>query len=105
MPDLNFQDLSTVQSFNQPKPVTIVSATTVAPTTFLTYITATNAIATVTPPVTGSHMLVFWPLAAFTMTTAGNINQVLTAVVNSPVLLFFDPALAKYRLAEVPAAT
>lgn len=104
MADLNFQDLSTVQSNLQPKPVTIVSATTIAPTTFLTYITATNAIAQVTPPVTGTHMLILWPLAAFTMTTAGNITAALTAAANSPVVLIYDPALAKYRPCEIPAA-
>jgi hypothetical protein len=104
MPDLDFQQLSTVQNANQPKPVTIASATTIAPTTFLTYISGTAAIATVTPPVTGCHMLLLWPLGAFTMTTAGNLNAALTAAANSPVMLIYDPALGKYRACEIPAA-
>lgn len=57
MSDLNFQDISTVASGLQPKPVTITAAATIAPTTFLTFITGTTAIVTITPPVTGAHLL------------------------------------------------
>lgn len=104
MADVDHQNLNPVQSALQPKPVTIASATTVAPTTCLTYITGTNAIAQVTPPVSGFHILYFWPLAAFTMTTAGNITAALTAAVGSPVVLMYDPALGKYRPSEIGAA-
>lgn len=104
MADVNFQDFSSVQSNLQPKPTTIASATTVAPTTCLTFISGTAAIVTVTPPVSGFHILYFWPLAAFTMTTAGNINAALTAAIGSPVMLFYDPILNKYRPAEIPPA-
>lgn len=97
--DLNFQNISTVQNSLQPKPVTIATAATVAPTTFITFLTGTVAIATITPPVTGQHMLVF----IFSSTqngqfaTTGNISQTTTtAVINVPVVLVYDPATNKY---------
>ena len=100
MPDLNFQDLSTVQSKLQPMPNTIASTTTIAPTTFITLISGTAAIGTVTPPVTGQHMLVFIPGAAFTTVTTGNLVSATTAVINKPVFLFYNPALAKYYVSN-----
>jgi hypothetical protein len=105
MADIDFQQLSTVQNNLMPKPPTLASATTIAPTTFLTLVSGAAAIATVTPPVTGTHMLLLWPTGAFTMTTAGNVLLACTAVVNSPVLLLYDPNISKYRNAEVPVAT
>jgi hypothetical protein len=102
MADLDFQQLSTVQSSLQPKPVTIASAATVAPSTFLTFISGTVAIATVTPPVTGSHMLVFiftttTPVA---FTTTGNIKAVTTPAQNLPHFLFYNPIEGKYYTAD-----
>lgn len=99
MPDLNFQDLSTVNSGLQPKPVTIASAATVAPTTFLSFISGTVAIATVTPPVTGAHMLAFifttTTPTAFT-TTGGNMKAVTTPTQNTINLLVWNPLENKY---------
>jgi|SRR5215510_3520506 len=96
--DLNFQQLSTVQGAGAPKPPTIASAATVAPTTFLTFISGTVAIATITPPEDGAHMLVFiftttTPVA---FTTTGNILAVATPSTNLPVVLVFDPNQNKY---------
>lgn len=99
MPDLEFQNLSSVQSGLQPKPVTIASATTIAPTTFVTLLSGTANVATVTPPVTGSHMLVIIPTNAAPgqLVTTGNILVGSTTLVqNKPVLLFYDPNQAKY---------
>lgn len=104
MSDLNFQDFSTVQSDKQPTPKTIASAATVTPTGFLSKISGTAAIVNISPPVSGAHMLVFIPLAAFTFTTAGNIMTAGTAVINSPMLLFYDPITAKYFVGEIIAA-
>lgn len=105
MPDLNFQDLSTVQSGVQQKPLTFASAATVAPLTFLTFITGTVAIATVTPPVTGSHMLafVFTTTTPTAFTTTGNIKAVQTPTQNIPTLLVFDPIEGKYYAGELTA--
>ena len=98
MPDLSFQDLSTVQSGLQPKPVTLASAATVVPTGFLTFISGTVAIANVTPPVSGLATLVFiftttTPVA---FTTTGNIKNVTTPKTNSPVVLIWNPLENKW---------
>lgn len=104
MPDVDFQNLSTVQSNLQPKPVTITAAATIAPSTFISFISGTTAIVNVTPPVSGAHMLILIPLAAFTMTTAGNITTACTAAVNSPVVLLWNPITNKYFNSEIPVA-
>ncbi len=105
MSDLNFQDLSTVNSDKQPKPPTIASAATVAPTTFLSFISGTVAIATVTPPATGAHMLcfVFTTTTPVAFTTSGNIKRVSTPVQNVPVILIWNPIEAKYYPANTAA--
>ena len=96
--DLNFQQLSTVQNDLQPKPVTIASAATVAPTTFYSVISGTTAIATITPPVSGAHMLVmnFTTTTPVAFTTTGNIGAVATPAQNVPVFLMYNPVTAKY---------
>lgn len=106
MSDLNFQDLSTVANANQPKPVTIASAATVAPSTFLSFISGTVAIATVTPPVTGAHMLVFvfTTTTPTAFTTTGNIKAVATPTTNLPVVLVYNPLEAKYYAAVTKAS-
>lgn len=98
MSDLNFQDLSTVQNASQPKPVSIASTTTIAPTGFLSVITGTTAIATVTPPVTGAHMLclVFTTTTPVAFTTTGNINAVATPSSSIPCFLIYNPLTSKY---------
>ena len=96
MSDLLFQNFSTVQSNLQPNPATLASATTVTPVTFLTNITGAVAIANITPPVTGQHMLAFLPGAAFTTVATGNIAKASTAVVGQVLLLFYDPNTGKY---------
>lgn len=57
--DLQFQDLSTVQSNQQQKPIIMPSAAIIAPKTKLTFLTGSVAIATITPPATGYHELTF----------------------------------------------
>lgn len=97
--DLYFQNISTVQNNQQPKPVTLAAAATIAPVTFLTLVTGTTGVATVTPPVTGTHMLVlvFTDGSPGSFTTTGNILTSLTTIAqNKPVLLFYDPSQAKY---------
>jgi hypothetical protein len=101
--DLNFQNLSTVQGAQQPKPNTIASAATVAPNSFISFISGTVAIATITPPADGQHMLVFiftttTPVA---FTTTGNVKYVATPTQNIPVLLFWNPNENKYYPGEV----
>ena len=99
MSDLNFQQISTVQSNAQPLPVTMAAAATIAPTTFLTFLTGTTQLKTITPPVTGCHMLaiVYTTTATVTFLTTGNINAaIITSGTNQPVLLVYDPIGGKY---------
>ena len=97
-PDLSFQDLSTVQGKLQKQPVTIASTTTIAPTTYLSFISGTNAIATVTPPAEGAHMLCFIFTAAtpVAFTTTGNIKTVATPTQSLPLFLVYNPIEGKY---------
>ena len=101
---LNWQDFSTVQSQNQPKTATLASAATIAPVGLMTFITGTVAVVTITPPMTGAHMLcLIWTDASPTaVTAAGNINQIVTPVQNEPVIAWYDPASAKYYLGNTP---
>jgi hypothetical protein len=95
--DLLFQNLSTVQGVQQPKPPTLASAAVIAPTTFVTVVSGVAAIVTVTPPIEGAHMLVLIPTGAWTMTAAGNLLTALpAAVAGIPILLFFNPVTGKY---------
>lgn len=97
MDDLNFQNLSTVQSKAQPSPNTIASATTIAPTTFITYISGTAQIGTITPPVSGQHMLILiFTGSPGTFLTTGNVTQAIVPTQNLPTFLFYDPALGTY---------
>ncbi len=93
MSDQLFQNLSTVQSGLQPAPVTITAAATIAPQNFLTIITGNTAISTITPPVTGVHMLAITPGTTTGFTTGGNIVGA-TATISGRVYLFvYNPLI------------
>ena len=97
--DLNFQNISTVQSIQQPGPNTIAAAATIAPTSFITFVSGTTGVATITPPVTGQHMLtlIFTNGSPGSFTTTGNIKVAVTTITqNVPVLMFYNPIEAKY---------
>jgi hypothetical protein len=98
MPDLTFQNFSTVQNNTQPNPPTIASAATIAPTTRLTFVTGTVAVSTVTAPVSGYHelVLIFTNAAPAALLTTGNIKRAVTPVQNVPLVLFYDPISALY---------
>lgn len=98
MPDLNFQDISTVQSFQQPKPVTLTAAATIAPTTFITILSGNTAVSTITPPVTGSHMLCIVPGTTTGFTTGGNVSGGTTTVASRAYLFVFNPLTGNYSL-------
>ena len=103
MSDLLFQDLSTVQSNKQPSPKTIASATVIAPTTKLTFVTAQVQVATITPPVSGYHELtfVFTHAAPGAFLTNGNIITAYQPIQNRPIDLCYDPTTAKYYVKAV----
>lgn len=96
--DLNFQNMSTVQNQNQPTPKTLASAATIAPTTFMTTVSGTVPVTTITPPVTGQHMLAlrFITASPGVTGTTGNIGISTTTVVNKILQMFYDPTTAKY---------
>lgn len=98
MSDLLHQNLSSPQSDQQPKPVTLASAATIAPTTKLTFVTGTVQVATITAPVTGYHELVFifTDAAPGALLTSGNIHSAYTPIQNQAFTLYYDPSTAKY---------
>lgn len=99
-PDLLFEALSTVQGSQGPLPTTIASGTTIAPTTYLSLVTGTAAVGTITPPITGAHQLclVFTNAAPGTTLTTGNIVNAVTPTTNVPVIAVYNPLTAKYHL-------
>jgi len=103
MSDLNHQNIAPTQSSQQPQPVTLASAATIAPTTFMTFVTGTVQVATITAPVTGTHMLclIFTNASPGAFLTNGNIITGYTPVQNRPVFLVYDPISAKYYVMAV----
>jgi hypothetical protein len=102
MSDLLFQNFSTVQSDQQPLPATVASATAIAPTTFLSKVTGSTEIDTISPPVTGCHMLALVSVdGAVVLGTSGNILVGYTTVQNRVIFLVYDPALAKYFIQSI----
>lgn len=93
-----WQDLSDVQSGLQPNPKTIASAATIAPTTKMTIVTGTVAVATVTPPMDGFHVLwfKFTNAAPAALVTTGNIETAYTPIQNRPFAMLYDPTTSKY---------
>lgn len=78
---------------------TIASATTIAPTKSITFISGTAAVVTITAPTSfaaagGSITLI--PTAAFTWTTAGNIAVAGTAVVSRALTMTYDSGTGKW---------
>lgn len=98
MADLNFQNFSTVQSNQQPMPVTVASAATFVPTGFLTIVTGTEQLETITPPVSGVHLLalVFTNAAPGAFLTTGNIANAVTPTQNVPTFLLYNPLAGTY---------
>lgn len=100
MADLQVADLETAQSDKQPTPPTIASAATISPNTFLSFISGTVAIATITPPVTGMSMimLIFTAATPVAFTTTGNIKAVATPTQNIPMLATWNPTENKWYI-------
>lgn len=98
MSDSLFQQLSTVAGSPQVKPQTIASATTIAPETFLAFISGTIAVQTITPFVTGWHLLcLIWTSATpGTTLTTGNILNAITPTQDCPTFLVYNPLTGKY---------
>jgi len=97
MSDLNFQELSLTQNAAGKGVRTIASAATIAPTTPLTIITGTTQLVTITPPVSGAHVLYFvFPDAMGAMATSGNILVAADPGVNIALAMVYNPLTGKY---------
>ena len=78
---------------------TIASATTIAPTEPITFISGTAAIVTITAPSpisSGGGQITLIPTGAFTTTNAGNIAIVTTAVVGKALTMTYDSTTTKW---------
>lgn len=78
---------------------TVASATTIAPTTQIVFVSGTAAIATITAPTpisTGGGQITLIPTAAFTTTTGGNIALASTAVVSKALIMTYDATAVKW---------
>lgn len=97
MSDLLNQNFVNAQSDKQPLPVTVASATTITPTTRLTFVTGTTSVANITPPTSGycSVVLCFTDNSPGAFSTAGATYPIKVAyqpVVNRPITLHYDPS-------------
>lgn len=104
MPELNFQNFSTIQSNKQPLPPTIASAAAITPTHKFTFVTGTVTIATITPPVQGGYAeitLCFITASPGVFLTSGNIQIAYQPVINRPVDLCWDPSTSKWWVKAV----
>lgn len=104
MSDALFQNFSTVQSKQQLGPTTIASTTTIAPPSYLTYITGTIDIATITPPVTGicQIALIFTDSSPGNILTTGNVPLGYTTINdNSVITLLYNPWTATWAVQAV----
>ncbi len=101
MSDLLAQNIAQVQTIAQPFPNTIASTTTIAPSSYITFVSGTIDVGTVTPPVTGQHslVLIFTSATPGDLLTTGNILVGSTVLAqNVPTVLYFDPNQAKYYI-------
>lgn len=106
MSDLLNANFQTVQSNQQPTPVSVALAATIAPTTFLTIIvgSTTQTVAVITPPVTGTHVIALQSSITNALTNSGTINGAitgtLTMVAGSPALFLYNPVTQRYKKCE-----
>lgn len=97
MSDLLSQNFGAAQSAQQPLPVTMAAAATVAPTTALTFLTGQTQVANITPPTTGycRVTLCFTHAAPGAFLTNGTANPIKVAyqpIQNRPITLHYDPS-------------
>lgn len=92
----DWAQISPTQGPTSPKPATMASAATIAPTTFLTVLTGNTAVATITPPVSHGHMLAVQFAGTAGVAATGNILTAKASVVGEVMLLVYNPNSAKY---------
>ena len=78
---------------------TVASATTIAPTTPIAFVSGTTAVVTITAPSpisAGGGTITLIPTGVFTWTTAGNIALAGTAVVSKALTMTYDVTTTKW---------
>lgn len=78
---------------------TIASATTIAPTAYITFISGTTAVVNITVPqalLTTGGQIILIPTGIFTTTTAGNIALASTAIVSKALVMTYDAVTTKW---------
>jgi len=78
---------------------TVASATTIAPTTPIAFVSGTTAVVTITAPSpisAGGGSITLIPTGVFTWTTAGNIALAGTAVVSKALTMTYDATTTKW---------
>jgi hypothetical protein len=91
----------TLSSFNAVSAAapTVASATTIAPTTPIAFVSGTTAVVTITAPSpisAGGGSIILIPTGVFTWTTAGNIALAGTAVVSKALTMTYDVTTTKW---------
>ena len=89
-------DWAAISPTNNSAPATLVSAATLAPTTFLTVLTGNTGVATITPPVSHAHMLAFQFAGTAGVLATGNILTATASVAGQIMLLVYNPLTQKY---------
>jgi hypothetical protein len=75
----------------------IASAATIAPQGYVTRVSGTTAVDTITVPYTGfAGSIVLVPTGAFTWTTNGNVGLAGTATVGRAITFTYVPSAAKW---------
>ena len=89
-------DWAQITPYGGGAPVTMASAATIAPTSFLTVLTGNTAVVNITPPVWTPHILALEFAGTAGVTAAGNIKTATASVVGQAMLLIYNPASGKY---------
>lgn len=89
-------DWQSLSAWSQTAPVTLASAATLVPTTFLTVLTGNTAITAITPPVAHAHMIALVFAGTAGITAGNNILNTKASVASEAMLLVYNPTTAKY---------
>ncbi len=104
MGNLQNNQFETIQTSTMPKPPTVASAATIAPTTKLTFVTGTVALETITPNDVQAYQeitLCFTDANPTAFLTSGNIMTAYDPQQNRPVDLCYDPVSKKWWVKAV----
>ena len=89
-------DWAALNPTNNVAPVTMASAATIVPVSFLTVLTGNVAITAITPPVQHGHMLCLVFAGTAGITAGNNIANTKASVAAEAMLLVYNPNTAKY---------